>query len=347
MGSLQRLQSPTLIVDAGVFDASTALYSKRYNLAIRVTLLDRTPYPNPSAASHDLNKIVRADYDDVFYMKLGIETQELWRTDSIYKPYYHECGMFFAEDWGMTKACDENFQTLGVDTGAHMLSPADAKAKFPIFMDAEWAGIEECYYNPKAGWGEAEQAMRAIVDACIAEGVEYRQATVSTLTIENGVCTGVHTEDGQDFEADDVLLCTGARTGKLLADSAPHDNDMQLNGRAVAAAAVSCSVRVDPEHLHIYKDAPVFFNGMDHTHGESIPPLSDGRLKFNYEVSFTNMVHHPASGQTISMPPIPLSQSTWSQDVPEGLKKEVTTVIPHIYGADAKGLAVDSFRMCW
>lgn len=81
--------------------------------------------------------------------------------------------------------------------------------------------------------------------------------------------------------------------------------------------------------------------------GESIPPTREGILKFNYEVSFTNMVHHKESNQTISVPPTPLGQNTWSQDVPEGLKSEVRQVLPHVYGQDPQGLKIQSYRMCW
>jgi len=68
MGSTQQSY---LIVGAGVFGASTALYLRQSDPSAIVTLLDQTSFPNPSAASHDLNKIIRADYDDIFYMKAG------------------------------------------------------------------------------------------------------------------------------------------------------------------------------------------------------------------------------------------------------------------------------------
>ena len=87
-----------LIVGAGIFGAATALHLKRSHPDAAVTLLDRTAFPNPSSASFDLNKIVRSDYHDIFYMKLALEAQELWRNDSLYKPYYHETGMLFAEN---------------------------------------------------------------------------------------------------------------------------------------------------------------------------------------------------------------------------------------------------------
>lgn len=81
--------------------------------------------------------------------------------------------------------------------------------------------------------------------------------------------------------------------------------------------------------------------------GESIPPTPDGLLKFTFELSFTNMEKHEKSGQIISMVPSRVSQSTWSHDVPEGLQKEVRTVIKHVYGKEVEGLEVENYRMCW
>jgi sarcosine oxidase/L-pipecolate oxidase len=81
--------------------------------------------------------------------------------------------------------------------------------------------------------------------------------------------------------------------------------------------------------------------------GESIPMTSDGKLKFNFELSFTNKEFHEASGQIISVPPKRTTQSTWSQDVPEELKQSVRKVVDHVYGKNAPGLTVESYRMCW
>ena len=343
--------SPTyLIVGAGVFGASTALYLAETRPDASITLIDRAPAPgpHPTAASSDLNKIVRADYDDIFYMRLALDAVDRWRHDKLYSPYYHECGMLFAEDIQMGPKSYENYKALGVDPGAVFFAPEDAKAKFPMFQKANWTDVDENYWNPRSGWGEGDGAVRAVIQAAIRAGVHYVEATISKLLFDGeGDCLGVSTTDSKDLKADHVILCTGARTALLLADSAPEREDLQVNGRMVAAAATSCIVQCDPKSLYLYQQAPVHFLGMHHTHGESIPPGPDGRLKFNFEVSFTNKEYHEASGQTISVPPARQSQSTWSDDIPNELKKSVLTVVDHVYGKDAPGLQPESFRMCW
>jgi sarcosine oxidase/L-pipecolate oxidase len=81
--------------------------------------------------------------------------------------------------------------------------------------------------------------------------------------------------------------------------------------------------------------------------GESIPPTRDGRLKFNYEVSFTNKQFHEASDQVLSVPPRQGSGSPWGDDVPEVLKDEIRRVVDHTYGDHIAGRQIEGYRMCW
>lgn len=258
-----------LIVGAGVFGASTALHLKRSEPSATVSLIDRTPFPNPSAASHDVNKIIRADYPDVFYTKLACEAQELWRSDSIYKDWYHESGIMFAEDISMGRKAIENYKSIGQDHVAELTSPEIGKARFGgFFEDANWTDNSESYWNPRSGWAEAAPALRKVIETAISEGVRYVEATVAMLCLKpDGSCIGLGTNDGRLFAARKTVLCTGALTAKLLADCAPDNKEFQVNGRMVAAGAVSCTVKLTPNQQERFKDLPVFFNGMPHTRG--------------------------------------------------------------------------------
>ena len=93
-----------IIVGAGMFGLSTALHLATSEPDATIYLVDRTPCPNPSAASSDLNKIVRADYDDIFYMRLALEALHEWNTSSLYKPFFHETGMLLADEIDMGNA---------------------------------------------------------------------------------------------------------------------------------------------------------------------------------------------------------------------------------------------------
>jgi sarcosine oxidase/L-pipecolate oxidase len=59
------------------------------------------------------------------------------------------------------------------------------------------------------------------------------------------------------------------------------------------------------------------------------------------------MVYHEGVKKDISVPPSNMSQMTFSQDVPEGLKQEVANVVANTYGKYIKGLKIESYRMCW
>ncbi|EOD44859.1 putative fructosyl amino acid oxidase protein [Neofusicoccum parvum UCRNP2] len=85
----------TLIIGAGAFGLSTA-----YHLASRghtsITLLDPSPAPSPSAASTDISKIIRADYNTPLYAQLGLDAIAAWRADPLYAGLYHVPGWVLA-----------------------------------------------------------------------------------------------------------------------------------------------------------------------------------------------------------------------------------------------------------
>jgi sarcosine oxidase/L-pipecolate oxidase len=87
--------------------------------------------PDPSSSSNDVNKVIRADYDDIMYMQLALEAQELWRNDPIFKPYYHESGLLMAEQIGPGRKSHENYRKLGCDHTGELMSPAEALERFP------------------------------------------------------------------------------------------------------------------------------------------------------------------------------------------------------------------------
>ena len=70
--SLKPIMSPSttqesfVIVGAGVFGTSTALHLAKAYPSASITLIDRTPFPCPLAASYDYQKVVRADYGNIF-----------------------------------------------------------------------------------------------------------------------------------------------------------------------------------------------------------------------------------------------------------------------------------------
>lgn len=255
-----------LIVGAGCFGASTALAIKKSKPDAEVTLLDRTPYPCPLAAAHDLNKIIRPEYEDIFYMELALEAQEEWRTDPALKSYYHETGV--------VRACRESVGQKYINNYEHLLgkgnSPAalldvnDAKVRFDgIFRDGNLTNVTNFTWNPYAGWGDAANALRTVIEAAIGLGVNYVQATAAKVDLQpDGACSGVVTDAGEQFKAEHIILCTGAQTAWLLAESAPDRPEIHVGDRMVAAAAVMCAYQQPDNQTSKFSSAPVIVHAL-------------------------------------------------------------------------------------
>lgn len=64
--------SRVAVVGGGAWGLSTALHLRQAGY-VNVTVLDRAEQiPSPYSAAYDLNKIVRAEYEDDFYSRLAL-----------------------------------------------------------------------------------------------------------------------------------------------------------------------------------------------------------------------------------------------------------------------------------
>lgn len=105
-------QEHILIVGAGIFGASTAYHlthptsSSSAHSPIpqpsKITLLDQSLLGVGIGASEDINKIIRADYSQNFYMELGHEAIDAWKSFSqpgnILEGLYHQTGWLVLDD---------------------------------------------------------------------------------------------------------------------------------------------------------------------------------------------------------------------------------------------------------
>ena len=251
-----------------MFGASTAYHLAKTIPSATITLIDRSPYPCPLAASYDYNKIVRADYGDKFYMSLALKTQHEWRTNPLYKQFFHQSGMVNIEGTGLGRRMIQNFKDLGVESKAEVVGPEELKKRYPLFWDTDYTEAKDCYVNPEAGWAEAASALRAVIDEAIKHGVEYVEGSVSRLLLnEEKDCTGVELKDGRTLEAGKVVLATGANTAKILADSAPERQELQAGDRIMGTAVVCGMVELTDEQVELYKDIPLLLHRVGDVHG--------------------------------------------------------------------------------
>lgn len=250
-----------LIVGAGVFGASTALHLSKDKPSASIVLVDRTAFPCPIAASHDINKAVRADYEDLFYCKLGLKTLERWRNDELFKKYYHQSGMITIEngDHSMGQQIIDNFKKLGAHYEAEVFNPEEMKTRFEgLFANADFSHVDEIYWNPLSGWAEAAHALEATIKAAVDQGVKYMPGSVSKLVLREDACTGACLESGQQIDAEHVILSTGAYTTKLIADSAPNKPHLQVGRRITATAVCEAATEMNDAQKAKFKNMPVF-----------------------------------------------------------------------------------------
>lgn len=80
-----------------------------------------------------------------------------------------------------------------------------------------------------------------------------------------------------------------------------------------------------------------------------MPPTADGELKFCRDLSFTNSIIHSTSDQTISVPSFTSGETQWTTpaDMCTALRQELHGVMRGIYGHEADGLDLETFRLCW
>lgn len=256
-----------IIVGAGVFGVSTAyhLIQKYPNAA--VTLVDRDAYDADErvAASWDWNKVVRADYDDLVYCQLGLEAQDVFTSDPLWKPYFHQTGIFWmCRNGKYAEDVVNNFKQMERDADLAVVPVDEARTLYGgLFQYANYEGVQDVLVNRTSGWGAAGDCLRAVTRETLRLGVRYVVGEVATLLFNDGCCSGVELEDGKLLRALHTILCTGAFTPKLLEQSADANdlNDLRANGRIVAGGITTGMTKLDDESYKRFAAMPVGVQG--------------------------------------------------------------------------------------
>lgn len=237
-----------IIVGAGVFGASTALYLINKYPSASITLIDRA---TKCGASWDWNKVVRSDYPDKLYTRLALEARELWASDPIYKPYYHASPMVWISGIDPTVYV-ENHRSAGVEPNFEMFTVEEARSAFGgLFKDADYEGVNKIYVNYDSGWAEAKDVLDNVVASAVSAGVKFVADGVSAVVFdESGSrATGVRTQAGGVISGTKIILCNGAGLPKLMADSAPDRDDLQPGPNITAAAVITGNASADSNVL--------------------------------------------------------------------------------------------------
>ena len=266
-----------LIVGAGVFGVSTAYHLIRKYPGASITLVDRDTFDavDRVAASWDWNKVVRADYDDDIYCELALEAQDIFESDPLWKPYFHQTGLYWMCGREYAQAVIKNFSKLGRNSGLSAVPVEQARKMYGgLFQNADYTGVEEVLVNKTSGWAAAGDCLRAVTRKCVELGVKYVTAEIEVLNLDNtGSCRGVETTSGGVIEASHVILCTGAYTPKLLELSAARSGreDLRAGPRILAGGITTGMTELDDGSYAKFAAMPVGIQGFITTSGNTEP----------------------------------------------------------------------------
>ncbi|GAB1214659.1 hypothetical protein ATERTT37_003823 [Aspergillus terreus] len=292
--------------------------------------LDRDAYDAESrvAASWDWNKVVRADYDDKVYCRLALEAQDIFKSDPLWQPYFHQTGVYWTCRSSYAQNVIAHHKELGRDDDIIALPVAEARKLYcGIFDNADYTGVKEVLINRASGWAAAGDALRAVTKRCLELGVKYITAEVAALQFDGrGSCTGVKTKSGQVLSATRTIVAAGAFTPTLLEWSAATSGNPGLRAgeRILAAGITTGMAQLNEEQYKKYKDMPVGFQGYTPDEGKpfigTLPPTKDGELKWWGSKIFTN-TREVVPGRHISSPPPTFDYNQWK--VPGPLKQDI------------------------
>lgn len=269
-----------LIVGAGVFGVSTAYHLIKKFPDASVTIVDRDAFDADSrvAASWDWNKVVRADYDDLVYCRLGIESQDVFNSDPLWKPYFHQTGIYWTCRGDYAQQVIDNYKKLGRKADLAAIPVEEAKRMFGgLFDSADYEGVKEVLVNKTSGWAAAGDCLIAITRECLKLGVKYVQAEVSSLQFDQrGKCKGLRTTNGEFISASHTILCTGAYTPKLLELSAEASgkDDLRADDRIVAGGITTGMTTLDEPTHEKFAAMPVGVQGYSAQQGKRRTPLN-------------------------------------------------------------------------
>ena len=270
-----------LIVGAGIFGISTAYHlSLDSSSSTTITILDRAPFPpppppasdinhHPLGASVDINKIVRADYSTPFYMSLAYEAIDAWSTWPFLSPYYHPTGWIMFDEKGsnLAQRIRRAFAENGREDRTKEMSFGEARDSWGgVLKETDLREFDSAYWNPGAGWVEADRAVEAMLQEAVDKGVRYLQGEVASLVLQesgHGI-RGVKLEDGSVVEADKVVLATGAWTSSVLSNledqlGIEEGDRIEQQVKAAAVCVAHCALSADEKDK--FNKMPVIIYG--------------------------------------------------------------------------------------
>lgn len=317
-----------LILGHGVFGLSTAL-----SLSLRpafknstLTLLDRSSFPSPDGSSIDTSRIIRSDYSDPSYARLGAEAMTIWRSSSASplpasrygavanilsglgeEGRYTQSGLALLcnEHQQGTEYVRKSFQNMTSMPDQEVHELRDRKEINEAVNTGGKVG-DWGYVNRSSGWADAEACMRFLYEKVKSLGrVEFITGEAISLihtpaspdsTEKKGEIKGVVLKSGQRINADLTILATGAWTPSLI----------DLRGTCTATGQTLCYLPLTTAQQEELSKMPVVLNMSTGMFIIPPPPPTHGKegcLKVaRHGYGYTNPISIPSSNILTSTP---------------------------------------------
>ncbi|KAH6890280.1 FAD dependent oxidoreductase [Thelonectria olida] len=219
-----RKDSSILIIGAGTFGISTA-----YHLVQRgysdITCIDRHPWPSVDSAGHDLNKIVRTEYDESMYTELALQALDVWRKPE-WNGIFHETGRLSTTSGDALaeqhlRESFANLQKAGQGDKVKLVQGRDQiVSHVPQLQNApdleKWNGL----FNSIGGWVHSRKALEkwaAEAERLGAKFISGSRGTMTGLQVNSeGELLGIRVASGDVLCADQYILSTGAASPQVV-----------------------------------------------------------------------------------------------------------------------------------
>jgi sarcosine oxidase / L-pipecolate oxidase len=238
------------IAGAGVMGISIAYYLSRKPKSVIV--IDE---PLQSAASRDLNKIVRRDYTDLFYMnKMGTSFSS-WE-DPLFDGFVHKSGRVVRCGESQLRSIKQNRKDIGL-LDLEELSSQDAAQKLKDLIRCPVKEGTSTFFNAEDLWVELPQCLERMVRCAVNNGVVFQSDKVIELIIDqtNRHCEGVKTEQGAIVYARTVIIAAGAWAQKLLGDTLVLPG---LRSLPVATGVIVAHFNLSDGEVESFESLPIF-----------------------------------------------------------------------------------------
>lgn len=206
------------VVGAGVFGGWTALALLR--AGARVTLLDAWGPGHSRASSGGETRAIRVAYGaDPVYIEWVARSLALWKENEARwgRKLYHRTGVLWmcSGDDAYVRSSLPLAQEAGLP-----IRELDLTATRGSFPQIDFQGVETVFEEEDAGFLMARRACRAVAEAFVAEGGEYRPLGVRPGPVAGGAMARLDLSNGTALEADLYVFACGPWLGELFPEAA-------------------------------------------------------------------------------------------------------------------------------